>query len=102
MQRRGFLGAMLAACTAPAFVRSGVLMPINAGEIIVPDSKIIVPEEQVLPVGASILTASNMLALGAVFTVAGQRDKRGQLIQFTVTSVVGSSMEVRPSSWGTR
>lgn len=29
MQRRSFLGAILAACTAPAIVRSGVLMPIK-------------------------------------------------------------------------
>lgn len=29
MQRRGFLGAMLAAGMAPAVVRSGVLMPVR-------------------------------------------------------------------------
>lgn len=29
MQRRGFLGAMLAACAAPAIVRAGSLMRIN-------------------------------------------------------------------------
>lgn len=29
MQRRSFLGSILAACAAPAFVRAGVLMPIK-------------------------------------------------------------------------
>ena len=29
MQRRGFLGAMLAAGMAPAVVKSGVLMPVR-------------------------------------------------------------------------
>lgn len=30
LNRRGFLGAMLAACSAPAYVGSGVLMPVKA------------------------------------------------------------------------
>lgn len=37
MNRRGFLGAMLAACAAPAIVRAGSLMRINQ-KIIIPES----------------------------------------------------------------
>lgn len=37
MRRRGFLGAMLAACAAPAIItRPGVLMPVRAARILVP------------------------------------------------------------------
>ncbi len=36
MQRRGFLGAMLAACAAPAIVRAGSLMRINPAIVGVP------------------------------------------------------------------
>lgn len=46
MNRRGFLGAILASMAAPAIVRAGVLMPIKpvdgyfVGGIFVPDQKI--------------------------------------------------------------
>lgn len=33
MNRRGFLGAILAAAAAPAFIRSGILMPVRAVSI---------------------------------------------------------------------
>lgn len=36
MNRRGFLGAMLAACAAPAFVKAEILMPVR--KIIVPEA----------------------------------------------------------------
>lgn len=39
MDRRGFLGAMLAACAAPAVVRAGSLMRINPA-IVVPTMEI--------------------------------------------------------------
>lgn len=41
MNRRNFLGAMLAACAAPAVVRAGSLMRINPA-IVVPDDKVVV------------------------------------------------------------
>lgn len=40
MNRRGFLGAMLAACAAPAIVRAGSLMRINPA--IVPDDRVVI------------------------------------------------------------
>ncbi len=40
MDRRGFLGAMLAACAAPAIVRAGSLMRINPA--IVPDDRVVI------------------------------------------------------------
>jgi Rieske Fe-S protein len=39
--RRGFLGAMLAAAVAPAFVKADILMPVR--KIIVPSAEIIAP-----------------------------------------------------------
>lgn len=41
MQRRGFLGAMLAAAVAPAAVRAGVLMPVK--KVWVPSQEIAAP-----------------------------------------------------------
>lgn len=41
--RRGFLGAMLAACAAPAIVRSSTLMRCLPSGILVPSQEIIVP-----------------------------------------------------------
>lgn len=37
MNRRGLLGAMLAACTAPAFVRAGSLMTLAPRQVFSPD-----------------------------------------------------------------
>lgn len=48
MNRRNFLGAMLAACTAPAIVRAGSLMRIAAPEIIVPDMTVILQQYSTL------------------------------------------------------
>lgn len=43
--RRGFMGAMLAACAAPAFVRAESLMKLSPAGLFVPvDSGIITPE----------------------------------------------------------
>ncbi len=41
MKRRGFLGAMLAACVAPAYVRASSLMPGHA--LWLPPAEIILP-----------------------------------------------------------
>lgn len=43
MNRRGFLGSILAAAAAPAIVRASSLMPIVAPKIIVPSKEIFVP-----------------------------------------------------------
>lgn len=43
MNRRGFLGSILAAAAAPAIVRASSLMPITASKIIVPSREIFVP-----------------------------------------------------------
>lgn len=51
IQRRGFLGAILAAGVAPAFVRSGVLMPVK---------EIWVPPPIVQPSGQFGYTGSNI------------------------------------------
>lgn len=86
MNRRGFLGAMLAACAAPAVIRSGVLMPIRAGEIIMPGDEIELPDW--LKVGASqTVSAGAGLIAGDVFTMAGVRDASGMLKRFVVTAV---------------
>jgi hypothetical protein len=63
MQRRGFLGAILAAGVAPAFVGSSVLMPVRKvlaaepAQIIAPASTIFAPSGGIIP--------------GDVFTIAG-------------------------------
>lgn len=41
MERRSFLAGILASCAAPAFVRSGVLMPVKS--LILPSAAIITP-----------------------------------------------------------
>lgn len=48
MNRRGFLGAMLAACAAPAIVRAESIMRIAAPEIIVSDVAAIVSQYEAL------------------------------------------------------
>jgi hypothetical protein len=45
VSRRGFLGAILAAATAPAVARSGILMPVK--QVWVPDQKLaVVPSSE--------------------------------------------------------
>ena len=62
--RRGFLGAMLAACAAPAYVKAGILMPVR----------------QIASVSDAIWTPAT-LKLGNKFTIAGVNMK------FTVTHI---------------
>lgn len=54
MNRRGFMGAILAACAAPAIVRADSLMRLAAPEIFVvsPSSGLLVPKADVLWEGA--------------------------------------------------
>lgn len=47
MNRRNFLGAMLAACAAPAVVRAGSLMRINPA-IVVPDVTVVLQQYSTL------------------------------------------------------
>lgn len=47
MKRRSFLGAMFAACAAPAIVKAGVLMPVK--EIALPVADVMVPVADIDP-----------------------------------------------------
>lgn len=59
MNRRGFLGAILAAGIAPAVVRASSLMRLSG--IIVPSTEIIVPDNKLLTIGMITAEALKML-----------------------------------------
>lgn len=90
IKRRGFLGAILAAGVAPAFVGSQILMPVR--KIIVPDQQIAAePLPEIIPDVAPTILTSATLMLGDKFTIAGRfiRDNpRLGLQVFTVKSVL--------------
>lgn len=74
--RRGFLGAILAAGMAPAFIGARVLMPVRT--ILAPEAAILtIPAGSVLP--------------GMLITIAGMYDNLGREKLFRVTSVAGRS-----------
>ena len=76
MNRRNFLGAMLAACAAPAVVRAGSLMRINPAIVLPPmeigriESFRFVISEEILPpvdaLGERIQLIRNMIQYGAL------------------------------------
>ena len=79
MQRRGFLGALLAAGVAPTFVGSSVLMPVR---------KIITPEP--LPLQHTVIFPSFELVEGDTITIAGifESGRSGRLKEFRIKQVV--------------
>ena len=85
MQRRGFLGAMLAAAAAPAFVRAGSLMRVN--------TEIIAAPSVIAPI-SSIIAPGHSMRIGDRFTIAGLAG------MFQVTEMVDSSISVLQVSGG--
>lgn len=93
--RRGFLGAMLAACAAPAFIKAEILMPVR--QIILPPPMTIVPplsDEMLDNVGRALERSNEVLAdaflkKGDIFTISGRYAVGSKLLQqFVVTSEV--------------
>lgn len=86
MNRRGFLSAILAASAAPYVMSGGI-----AKGILMPVREIIKPVQEILRIGESKIITHGGLTVGDVITIAGQiypiGKKKGQLMQFTVTSV---------------
>lgn len=77
MNRRGFLGAILAAAAAPAIVRSGILMPVH--EIIVPDWLHKTPEG-VLSEAVEVMTRGTVqLEDGRVLTIGALREVMNEM-----------------------
>jgi hypothetical protein len=73
MNRRGFLGAMLAACAAPAIVRAGVLMPVKQAIVLPGDNRFYdadTPWDEA-PRQRTITTLGGDLKPGDFFTIAG-------------------------------
>lgn len=67
MQRRSFLAAMLAASTAPAYVGSGVLMPVK--KLILPPEKLLLPTVGV-DFGGDAASVVHMMTLSGTLKVA--------------------------------
>jgi hypothetical protein len=88
MQRRGFLGSILAACMAPAIVRASSLMPgraltLSDGGIIVGDS-----------IMETIMTTGGNLMTGDIITIAGVKDAYGRLVRFRTGLVSAGSTQL--------
>jgi hypothetical protein len=84
--RRGFLGAMLAACAAPAIVRADSLMRVipTETEILLPEPKRIVhPSEFSIE-----LTGPSGLRVGDVIAISGVLGLNGMPRQFTISGVL--------------
>jgi len=90
--RRGFLGAMLAAAAAPAFIKSEVLMPVR---------KIIVPSQIVYEGGNHIETGNeiwNSADQWTMTTVNGIKLRNGDIITMAgVYAPDGSLQRLRVS-----
>ena len=73
MDRRGFLGAILAAASAPAIVRAQSLMPTRSGILVPEKTKLWVPEPYVAEgkVRVQTLGGTRGLRMGDALTIAG-------------------------------
>lgn len=100
MNRRGFLGAILASAAAPAFVRSGILMPVRQPISVPGDLEFIAASEKMLAGMPSLLTTSARVSVGDVFTIAGvaSRGRVAKPSRFVVTAVSdGGVLEISSS-----
>lgn len=85
MNRRGFLGAILAAAAAPAIVRGQSLMRVATIE------ELPAPDGFKVAEGSKLLVPDSGLMVGDVFTMAGVTGLHGMLKQFVVRSVCSES-----------
>lgn len=99
--RRGFLGAMLAACAAPAIVRADSLMrviPLDTEILLPPDpvKEFLKAADELLAQASVIQTSGHNLLPGDLFTIAGWA---GSI--FRVTTIISdSSLVLEPALTG--
>lgn len=85
MNRRGFLGAILAAATAPAIVRAQSLMPTRSGILVPQPVRIWKPKPYVMQ---TVGGGARGLRMGDLFTIAGVSGT------FRVTNVQSGALDV--------
>jgi hypothetical protein len=102
MNRRGFLGSILAAAAAPAIVRAGVLMPVRQSIVVPPGfdsiAELLRVQNEILAdmqfMQEVIVPAPCALGLGDTFTIAGINTLAGIRQLWRVTSIDGGGETV--------
>jgi len=100
MDRRGFIGSILALGAAPALVKYGNIMPIFKRA----ENGLVLPDDEIATkVGDSTRILTSGLTLGDVFTIQGYyafdrgtRRKARALQQFVVTGLDASGVSISP------